>query len=212
MGQYYKPVFLAKNNKPLAYVNSYDFGSGKKLSEHSWRLNDFVGFVEQQLVNQPQRIVWAGDYAKPEPIESLTKEEIRKYLQVNSGSGYYSKEKIAEDSLTLYSLCDIVARLTDANITDPYEHNFNLALPKRFKYLINYDKKEFVNKDKVPSEDGWQKHPLPLLTNEGNGQGGGDFGYDEIKLNGVWARDLIGVSSKKADIKDFKELIFNIKP
>ena len=44
------------------------------------------------------------------------------------------------------------------------------------------DKKEFVNKDTMPNNDDWLVHPLPLLTCEGNGRGGGDY----WKL--VWGR------------------------
>ena len=84
----------------------------------------------------------------------------------------------------------------------------------RDRYLINYDKKEFVNKTKVPKDsEGWQIHPLPLLTCEGNGRGGGDFRGDEVKLIGRWSRDKIGVASKKTKVpKDFKEIILSKIP
>ena len=45
MGQYYKPVFLSENNKPIASVSCYDFVSGAKLMEHYCMLNPFVRFV-----------------------------------------------------------------------------------------------------------------------------------------------------------------------
>ena len=60
MGQYYKAVFLTENNKPLASVSSYDFGSGAKLMEHSWAKNPMVRFVERQLMVTPQKVVWVG--------------------------------------------------------------------------------------------------------------------------------------------------------
>ena len=59
MGQYYRPVFLTEKSKPISFAVSYDFGSGAKLMEHSWRLNPFVRFIENQLLIQPQRLVWA---------------------------------------------------------------------------------------------------------------------------------------------------------
>lgn len=46
---------------------------------------------------------------------------------------------------------------------------------KSLRYIVNHTKKLFVDKQAVPDVDGWQIHPLPLLTCEGNGQGGGDF-------------------------------------
>ena len=50
MGQYYKPIFLNENNKPISYAYSHDFGSGLKLMEHSWMLTPFVRFIENQLM------------------------------------------------------------------------------------------------------------------------------------------------------------------
>jgi hypothetical protein len=77
------------------------------------------------------------------------------------------------------------------------------------KYIVNHDKKQFVDKSKVTDNDGWKIHPLPLLTAEGNGMGGGDFsGDDSNELVGSWARDLISIESKKP--KGFKEIIFNL--
>ena len=86
------------------------------------------------------------------------------------------------------------------------------ALPiAKTKYLVNHDKKQFVDKTKVPKDkDGWRIHPLPLLTCEGNGRGGGDF-RGESELVGSWARDIISVESKKADIpKGYTEVIFDL--
>lgn len=71
------------------------------------------------------------------------------------------------------------------------------------KYIINHSKKEYVDKGLVKKmtaswSDGMRIHPLPLLTCEGNGRGGGDYrsDKDENKI-GSWARDLISVSNTK---------------
>ena len=68
----------------------------------------------------------------------------------------------------------------------------------------------YVDKNKVPKDAsnwGWKLHPLPLLTCEGNGRGGGDF-HGSNELIGTWARDVISVAAKKP--KGFKELIFDV--
>ena len=79
---------------------------------------------------------------------------------------------------------------------------------KESRYIINHDKKEFVDKTKVPTDaDGWRIHPLPLLTCNSNGRGGGDF-RGESELVGKWAYDKISVDSKKP--KDYAELIFDL--
>ncbi len=67
MGQYYKPINLDKQQ----YVYSHDYGNGLKLMEHSWVGNGFVNVVEELIAEggdwHGDRIVWAGDYADPEP-------------------------------------------------------------------------------------------------------------------------------------------------
>ena len=93
----------------------------------------------------------------------------------------------------------------------PNTHKVEDFKPRKIRYLVNHDKKVFVGKTKVPKDsDGWQIHPLPLLTCEGNGRGGGDFrGVSD--LVGSWSRDIISAEKLKADIpKDYTEVIFNL--
>ena len=219
MGQYYKAVFLSENNKPKNFVSSYDFGSGSKLMEHSWAKNPFVRFVEKQLIDNPQKLVWAGDYADKENPETITEKEIK--LLADETSQYWNSAKLKEEGANIYSLCETIGKLThDEEVKDKYSHNFSekTIAPLNLKYFINYDKKEYVDKSKVPTDkDGWKIHPLPLLTCEGNGRGGGDFHINEEKnqgnvdLIGSWARNKIGVAFKKTDIpKDFKEIKFDL--
>jgi hypothetical protein len=212
MGQYYRAVFLNQKNKPKAVVVSYDFGSGAKLMEHSWMKNPMVRFVEKQLINEPQKLVWAGDYADNEDTSTLTKDEIK--ALADEECEYSNSAIIKKDGVNLYTLSNLPSKLIhNEDVKDTYSHTFNSSTlaPLTAKYLINHDKKEFVNKTKVPKDkDGWQLHPLPLLTCEGNGRGGGDF-RGESNLVGSWARDIISVESKKADIpKDYTELIFDL--
>lgn len=214
MGQYYKSVFLNENNKPISYAYSHDFGSGLKLMEHSWMLNPFVRFIENQLMIQAQKLVWAGDYADNENPETITNKEIKALSREDSE--YWNAEKIKKEGVNLYSLSELVGKIThDETIPkdkSKYDYKYKKIAPLQAKYLINYDKKEFVNKTKVPKDsEGWQIHPLPLLTCEGNGRGGGDFRGDEVKLIGRWSRDEIGVATKKNEVpKDFKEIIFDL--
>lgn len=83
------------------------------------------------------------------------------------------------------------------------------------RFVVNHTKKEFVDTSKVKQitadwaqEYDYRIHPLPLLTCEGNGQGGGDYlGDAGEELVGTWARDLISVEPDAP--KDYKELIVN---
>jgi hypothetical protein len=97
-----------------------------------------------------------------------------------------------------YSICEDKTNLTPTTELD--EHNS--------RYIINHDTEEYVDKTTVPTDkDGWQIHPLPLLTCEGNGRGGGDFrGYSE--LVGSWSRNLISVSEELPE--GYTELEFDI--
>lgn len=65
MGQYYHPVILGKNKKTvLKWMNSWSYNQGAKLMEHSWLKNTFVGAFESLIYENPQIVVWAGDYAE----------------------------------------------------------------------------------------------------------------------------------------------------
>lgn len=85
------------------------------------------------------------------------------------------------------------------------------------RFIINYTKNQYVDIKHVKCEnpekwgsDKWFIHPLPLLTCEGCGRGGGDYHQSEdhpsYKYIGAWARDVIGVGSEKADVEGFEEI------
>lgn len=86
---------------------------------------------------------------------------------------------------------------------------------KDTRFVVNHSKRLFVDKTKVPKDnDGWRIHPLPLLTCEGNGNGGGDFyivpdrQQGNVSLIGTWARDLISIEPEKPT--GYNELIFDL--
>lgn len=173
MGQYFNPIVLNdKKTQPKSWLYSHDFGSGLKLTEHSWIGNHFVGAFESLILKNPENIVWCGDYA----------------------------DNVKGCKTNLYDRCNKSTKVTPTKITTL----------KESKYIINHDKKQFVDKTKVPTDkDGWGIHPLPLLTCNSNGLGGGDFrGEDANKLVGKWAYDKISVDSKKP--KGYTELIFDL--
>lgn len=187
MGQYYKAVNLDKKEflRP----------DWLKLMEHSWIENDNVQSIELLLIEggpwDKCRIVWAGDYADNE-------KEGTEFFKHNS-------EAVTEDNPTgetnIYGQCEDFVQL-----------KFLIeAIPKDHIYLVNFDKKEYVDKTKLTatSDPDYILHPLPLLTCEGNGRGGGDFrGEDPKGLIGSWARNCIGL--RNAIPEGFTELIFDL--
>jgi hypothetical protein len=42
-------------------------------------------------------------------------------------------------------------------------------------------------------------HPLPILTAEGNGRGGGDYYGTDANLAGIWARDILSIEKEIPD-------------
>jgi hypothetical protein len=208
MGQYYRPIILDANNKPLLYAISYDFGNGAKLMEHSWLKNEFVRFIELLLMKTPQKIVWAGDYADNEDPSTLTDKELKPLS--DESSDYWKMETLRKKGVNLYALCENAIKITSGEeVSDKYSHHFKTVAPVTAKYLVNHTKKQFIDKTKLPiTQYDMKIHALPLLTCEGNGRGGGDY-RDENDVNvGAWARDLIGVVSKKTEIpKGYTELV-----
>jgi hypothetical protein len=78
------------------------------------------------------------------------------------------------------------------------ENEKKMSLPSRhdmssYKYIINHTKKLYINKETSESINNRKVHPLPLLTAEGNGRGGGDYRGQNIEFIGIWARDVISV-------------------
>jgi hypothetical protein len=196
MGQYYKPVILGEKTEEnhetvKAWVCSHEYGNGLKLMEHSYQGNNFVSTFEKQLSRKgdyhKSRVVWAGDYADEEPDLKI----------IDEGKEY---------DANLYSLCN------DKNEIKP-----KVSKTDTYQYILNHTKKEFVDKNKVPEIKDWKGakiHPLPLLTCEGNGRGGGDFRGDEKGIVGSWARDVISVEKTNplvtTDTMEYKEIIFDL--
>lgn len=189
MGQYYHPVSL----DTMEHLYSHDFDNGLKLMEHSYVGNNFVSAVEMLLIEggrwDKHQIVWAGDYADGElpgtPLYGINPESERPF----------TIQDHLEDSKKLRFLIE--------------------GIPADHIYLINFDKKQYVDKTKIPVGGNWGEdepfyiHPLPLLTAEGNGRGGGDFrGADPKGLIGSWARNRLGL--RNAIPEGFTEVIFDL--
>jgi hypothetical protein len=186
MGQYYKPININKKE----WLYSHDYNNGLKLMEHSYIGNNFVNAVENLLIEGgswfKNKIVWAGDYADEEPTSEWT----------NLKDEYPNK--------CLYSIIGI-----EKNEIKPKNTK---KIDKKYRYLCNFDRKEYVDYEAVKEiEKDWKINPLPLLTAEGNGRGGGDFHEDGIGsvFVGTWARNKIGIMVEIP--KGFTELDPNFK-
>jgi hypothetical protein len=189
MGQYYNPSILKKNwkqakNPVLASLKCYDYNNGAKLMEHSYVGNGFVNAVEDLLANDYKGypFVWIGDYA-----DNVTTNTGEHNIYNDANSFIYKDRNCSENTKKYKEL--------RASIPDEIHH---------YKYLINYTKKEYCI---IPEkkEGVWQVHPLPLLTCNGNGRGGGDYHLDDERV-GIWAFNRIGITNDKREIVGFKEI------
>lgn len=211
MGQYYKPINLDKKQ----FLYSHDFNNGLKLMEHSWLGNKFVDVIERLLIPgglwHMTKLVWAGDYAEQEQKKDKTDKGYNLYDLCYSSEYYESKKEYLKElranakqheKKTIYVQ---EKQLFEKIIPEKSKKVLGLTYP----FVVNHTKKEFIDKRKgVESTFGWKIHPLPLMTCEGNGQGGGDF-FGESNLVGSWARNVISIE-KKAPV-GYKEIIFDLK-
>lgn len=181
MGQYYIPCVLSEDKQKVIAktLPIEDWGTGMKLMEHSWFRNGMVRAAVEMLATKFKgcRFVWAGDYAG----ESV------------GDKNYYG---LSDD-------CDVdFADLLDTEkVKHPYIDGKVLhTLPDDkycdYNYLINYDKKCAVLLSPDPESE-YSVHPLPLLTAESNGLGGGDYHRGKnMSLVGSWKYDHIGVADE----------------
>lgn len=108
-------------------------------------------------------------------------------------AGDYADNEPESDE-NLYKRCDADKKLVPEEMNMAY-----------YRYIVNHTKKQFVDKERC---DKYTKlHPLPLLTCEGNGRGGGDYNGDHAII-GNWARDSISV--EKVCPKGYIEIIFDL--
>ena len=165
----------------MEWVSPYDYDNGAKLMEHSYIGNSFVEAVEFLLIDDGEgnKGRWSGN-------------------KIVWAGDYANAEPLGANNL--YSLAEEKDKLK----------MLIEAVPENYHYLVNWDKKQFVDKTKcnpingVWNIKGLKIHPLPLLTADGNGRGGGDYNGEGIDYVGTWAKDRI--SLMKEIPEDFTEI------
>ena len=190
MGQYYKPTALDKNAdvtandwQPIKWqLLCYDFDNGAKLMEHSYVRNTLVQAVEYLLAKDKDGtpFVWAGDYAEDYPGFTTNLFDVGgKQESCRTGLAELFKDGV----------------LTEINGLGG-KPCYRIKRPKTYKYVINHTKKMYV--EIPPHRKGeLTVHPLPLLTCESNGRGGGDYYSDKGKdYVGAWKYDTISVGNR----------------
>jgi len=89
-------------------------------------------------------------------------------------------------------------------------NKFNTKPSETPRYILNRTKRQYLDMENHKfNPDEWTVHPLPLLTANSNGRGGGDYEGTDMELVGTWAGDFISVSDTKPD--DYELLKPNFK-
>lgn len=189
MGQYYRPVSLDKKE----YIKSWDYDNGAKLMEHSYIGNTFVSTVEKLLSPgnswYKTRLIWMGDYSNYDDLNEDRFFKIREnYFQSMGNANDETKE-------SLWNIFEL----------DEYKDLGKELSNEHFRYIINHSTKEYIDTRRTETKDGWDIHPLSLLTCIGNGRGGGDYrGFNEDEL-GLWAGDIISCENEISNYSDYTE-------
>jgi hypothetical protein len=178
MGQYYRAIIIDKDGKILGWI------CPRKISCSSGGAE----LLEHSYLGS--RFVSAFEFTLS-PQGSFHKSRV-------VWAGDYADCEVGHDS-NLYSQCPdhlhIAAQGEDTSV---------------YRFIVNHTKRHYVDKNKVKvfvNCYGDIVHPLPLLTAEGNGRGGGDF-RGESPLIGLWARDVISIEESTPD--GFEELLFDL--
>lgn len=164
MGQYYDAVLQDKDGEQFSTSRIGNL----KLMEHAWFGDNLMNKVEYKLYHNPMRVLWLGDYADDDVIKSVT-----------AGK---PQVKPVDESHEIFAI----------------NNTFSVA----GKFLVNHDKKQYINIDRYYEKNAypvWREqldciHPLPILTNISNGEGGGDYFGVNMELAGSWAWDVIEIT------------------
>ncbi len=194
MGQYYRPIFLGDDvvhesvmeeggycvpEIIRGWLCSWMFQEGSKLMEHSYLNGQLVNTVEWLLRRGGQFYMTRIVWAGDYADEERV----------------YNMDTDSEINNTLYSVC-----AEDAVLHIPGISEKNV---KEYHYIVNHTKKMYVDKRCCGDQD---IHPLPLLTCEGNGRGGGDYHGSCEEYVGTWARDIISVEKTLDRFPEYTQL------
>lgn len=146
----------------------YAFAYGMKLLENGTAGSRFVAAVVNALRDRPARVAWVGDYAEEDDDFANNPHYDRK-----------DYEYVWEDD------------------RDPVAFDAIPAAADGLRgFLVNHDKRKFVNLADTNIEENYVLHPLAGLSVIGNGRGGGDFYGTGMSSIGSWALDLLEVTDE----------------
>jgi hypothetical protein len=183
MGQYYKPIIL-ESDKKTPVCYAY-----AHKCDNGLKLMEH-SYIGNAFCNTVYNYIFKNGGANLVWAGDYADEE------PNSASKEYPDE-----NRNLYQMCE-----------DVLEMEYDTST-KDYRYIINEDKHEYVDLWHVVGVGTLTINPLPLLTCEGNGRGGGDYWGLDQEYVGRWARDFIVVNEHSWPTHDKLEAEYTkIKP
>ena len=82
-----------------------------------------------------------------------------------------------------------------------------------YRFIVNNTLKQFIDKNRIRDNNGWQVHPFPIITSSGNGQGGGDYhpiNEQDAAFLGLWTGHRIYATNEARDT--YEEIIPDFYP
>jgi hypothetical protein len=170
MGQYWRAIILGAQEPVYMYFDPSSFGEGVKMMEHC--------YVRSWCV---RAVVWQISSEGMGPSRVVWAGD---YADKEGDAASVTPAADADDAENLYTM---------ASAKEPYVPQPTYT--RHFPYIVNHTKRQFVTVNKTD-----RYHPLPILTAEGNGRGGGD--WREGGPVGSWARDVISAETERPDMEE----------
>jgi hypothetical protein len=144
-------------------------------------------FVEPWAYNSGAKLVEHAYTDEPcvNAVEYLLSPKGMFYMSRLVWAGDYAEKE--ESGVTLYN---VASEIEDKMV--------RIDKKTDCRFILNHTKKLFLDKTKFKL-----LHPLPLLTSEGNGLGGGDYYGKNAYLCGTWARDTISLDDQPGEFNEF---------
>ena len=168
MGAYYMATLAGVKKKSKPIgLNPWDYDNGAKLMEHSYIGNNYVNLIMNELLDDSKSVVWLCNNHTADEITTRERENIK-----------VVKRKSKKLSLDINDNKYFIVNLTKGEFIDM----------KQLKKLYRTQKEK---------NNGWDIHPLPILTNSERGSAE-EVDYSiEGKRRGVWAEDVIYTTKTK---------------
>lgn len=163
MGEYFTPIFLNTAGQIVCALDPADYGSGLKLAGHTRADTPLMCAVMTLLaLDGGLRLVWAGDYADPEP-------------------GHQANLHFLVEDRHFVRFDGLVAERVAPNRPLPAT-----ASSRCDGYLCNLDKRQYIDHADLRVDDtGWRRTLLPTLTVES------ERATPNPQNFGAWARDRL---------------------